>query len=69
MEPEIIDLARRMYEAYADAACKVCFFDDLSALTRRGWLAAALVARPDLADVRVPVGHWAAGVLRTEADQ
>ena len=72
MEPEIIALARRMFVAFHERwkaddprdQRPIDEWDDLIVDTRRGWLAAALVARPDLAEgVTVEAGHWAAGVL------
>ena len=66
MEPEIIALARRMHKAWSKAfgwgPTQWC---DWNEKTRGAWLAAAIVARPDLADVRVEPGHWAAGILPT----
>ena len=72
MEPPIIALAREMRDA-ADASItadgivtRTIPFADMQPHWRRMWLAAALVARPDLADARVPKGHWASGLLKEE---
>ena len=67
MEPEIIALARRMFEAYLepDHGFPPAWMTQAWERFRRAFLRAALVARPDLADVRVEPGHWASGVLGT----
>lgn len=74
-EPEIVSLARRMHEAYvaesiASGKEKPHYAWEWDALLLiddpepRMLLAAAIVARPDLAEgVSVEPGHWAAGVL------
>ena len=74
MEPPIIALAREMFIAYlrCDEGPRLVeqpgdeWHDLLCVEDKRGWLAAALVARPDLADARVPKGHWASGLLKEE---
>jgi len=70
MEPEIVALARRMRAAWvvqhvADLGeDDGSTFDSATRRHRRQWLAAAIVARPDLAEgVWVYSDHWAAGVL------
>ena len=77
MEPPIIALAREMCIAanhqwcsWSDLEIAAEFDEDVRStggvVSARGWLAAALVARPDLADARVPKGHWASGLLKEE---
>lgn len=74
MEPELFSLARRMCEAwwiarrsfhgFSDEVVRKGFWRDTVDLDKQGWLAAAITARPDLAeDVRVAADHWAVGVL------
>ena len=73
MEPEIIALAHRMSTAFEDAepdSVDIPLWDlePGAEAWRRCCLRAAVLARPDLAaGVRVPLGHWAAGVLETYA--
>lgn len=69
MEPSIVALARRMAEAkdaelYPNARPDPEYFDRQPESYRRGWVRAAIVARPDLVEGEaVPMGHWLAGVL------
>lgn len=69
MEPELFALARRMYEAFAsrrmhDGGSEWVTWDANIPRTWRAFLAAAIVARPDLAaGLSVPAGHWAHGAL------
>ena len=74
MEPELFSLARRMWTAWRDHVRHLVLtygplveWDDCTPAQRRAWLAAAIVARPDLAEgLTVEKGHWASGVLPTK---
>lgn len=69
MDPEIVALARRMFEKYrtrlyAEGKFHPLSFDEAVVEARRAWVAAAIVARPDLVEgIAVPPGDWLAGVL------
>lgn len=79
MEPELFSLARRMLHSFErqsraeDVRAGVSdpapfsHWTDLESDDRRCWLAAAIVARPDLAEgLTVEKGHWASGVLEVK---
>lgn len=67
MDLAIVDLARRMSEAkdaelYPNARPDPEYFDRQPESYRRGWVRAAIVARPDLVEgVWVPPDSWLAG--------
>lgn len=66
MELAIVSLARRMYDAHWDTPphpFKAAWWH-LTERERSRWVAAAIVARPDLvAGIAVPPDSWLAGVL------
>lgn len=66
MELAIVDLARRMVEAFhaEHVGRGLRAWVNLSRKSRRAWVAAAIVARPDLVEgIAVPPHSWLAGVL------